>query len=64
MAGTPPMIASDAHDPERRRPVLSEAREAVARLAGEEIAGALVTLNPAAIVDGKSLLYQPTYRER
>jgi len=56
------VIASDAHDPERRKPVLSEARDVVADLAGEEIAEALVAHNPAAIVDGKSLPYQSMHR--
>ncbi|MDR3748716.1 MAG: exopolysaccharide biosynthesis protein [Acidobacteriota bacterium] len=56
------VIASDAHDPVRRQPVLSGARDAVAKLVGKEIADALVTLNPAAIVDGQSLPYQPTFR--
>jgi len=35
------VIASDAHDPEYRRPTLSEARTKIAKLAGEEIADAL-----------------------
>ena len=56
------VIASDAHDAEHRKPVLSEAHEAVSKLAGEQIAEALVTLNPAAMVEGKSLPYQPMYR--
>jgi protein-tyrosine phosphatase len=56
------VVASDAHDPKRRNPVMSQARKAVAALAGDEIADALVTHNPAAIVEGKSLPYQPTYR--
>ena len=56
------VVASDAHDPERRKPVLSQAREAVADLVGAEIADALVTDNPAAIVDGKGLPYRPMYR--
>jgi protein-tyrosine phosphatase len=56
------VVASDAHDPERRKPVLSEARHAVAKLASEEVADALVLQNPAAVIDGKSLPYQPTYR--
>jgi protein-tyrosine phosphatase len=57
------VVASDAHDPERRKPVLSKAREAVAKLAGEEVADLLVTVNPAAIVAGKRPLYRPPYRE-
>jgi protein-tyrosine phosphatase len=56
------VVASDAHDPARRSPVLSLAREAVAVLTGAEIADALVTHNPAAIVDGKDLPYQPLCR--
>jgi tyrosine-protein phosphatase YwqE len=56
------VIASDAHDPEYRRPTLSEARTKIAKLAGEEIADALARHNPAAIVEGKSLPYQPMCR--
>jgi protein-tyrosine phosphatase len=56
------VVASDAHDPRYRKPVLSEARAAIAGLAGDEVADALVTHNPAAIVDGKSLPYQPLCR--
>jgi protein-tyrosine phosphatase len=50
------VIASDAHDPARRPPVLSEAHKAVTELAGAEVADALLVQNPAAIVDGESLL--------
>ena len=53
---------SDAHDPKYRKPTLSEARAKIAKLAGEEIAGALASHNPAAIVEGKGLPYQPTCR--
>lgn len=49
------LIASDAHDPERRSPVLSEACRAAARIVGEKDATALVTENPAAIVRGEKL---------
>ncbi len=56
------VIASDAHDPEYRKPELSEAQYAVARVAGEHVAEALVTRNPSAIVEGKSLPYQPLCR--
>ncbi len=55
------VVASDAHDPKRRSPVLSEARKAISALAGEEIADALFVHNPTAIVEGKSLPYLPTY---
>jgi protein-tyrosine phosphatase len=53
------VIASDAHDPVRRRPVISEARAAVVEMAGENIADALVRLNPEAIVDDRPLPYRP-----
>ena len=56
------VVASDAHDTDYRKPVLSQARYAIAALVGDEIADALVTHNPAAIVDGKSLPYQPLCR--
>ena len=49
------VIASDAHDPRRRRPVLSEARQAVTELAGATVADALFVQNPAAIVDDERL---------
>ncbi len=49
------VVASDAHDLELRRPVLSEARDRVAALAGAGVADALVTHNPAAIVAGQHL---------
>ena len=49
------VIASDAHDPARRPPVLSEARKVATELAGAEVADALLVQNPAAIVDGESL---------
>src|ERR1017187_5815023 len=56
------VVASDAHDPEYRRPALSGARAKIAKLAGEEIADALASHNPAAIIEGKSLPYQRMWR--
>jgi protein-tyrosine phosphatase len=53
------VIASDAHDPVRRRPIMSEARAKVAQLMGEDVADSLVRLNPEAIVDGNPLPYLP-----
>jgi len=49
------VVASDAHDPVRRRPIMSEARDAITKLASADVAETLVTHNPAAIVDGGSL---------
>src|SRR5262249_6684143 len=50
------VIASDAHDPIRRKPVMSEARDAVAAYCGAPIAEALVRDNPAAILENRSLV--------
>jgi protein-tyrosine phosphatase len=49
------IIASDAHDNVRRKPIMSEARNAIAKMANRELAESLVIHNPAAIVEGKSL---------
>ena len=48
-------LATDCHDLERRPPVLSAARKAVASLLGESKAVALVEANPQAVVDNRSL---------
>jgi protein-tyrosine phosphatase len=53
------VLASDAHNLDRRPPGLSRARDAVAEIAGQEAAQALVDENPRAIVDGRSLPYCP-----
>lgn len=45
-------IATDAHRPERRPPVLSEAREAAGRIVGQERARILVEDNPTAVIRG------------
>lgn len=44
------LLATDAHDTRRRPPLLAEARDAAARLVGEDEAGHLVTTRPARIV--------------
>ena len=56
------VIATDAHDPSRRRPILSDARDRVAKLTTGEIAQALVKANPAAMVAGLPLPYRPALR--
>jgi protein-tyrosine phosphatase len=53
------VIATDAHDTERRPPLLSGGREAVAKLVGADIARVLVEDNPAAIFAGDALPYLP-----
>lgn len=45
------ILASDGHDLSRRPPVLAEARNAVAKEFGEELAHALVEKNPGAVVN-------------
>jgi len=49
------IVATDAHDLTLRPPILSEARARVAKLAGEEVAEALFTTNPSAVVTGQSV---------
>jgi protein-tyrosine phosphatase len=54
--GTLHVLATDSHDPVRRKPVLSEGRAAIAELAGDEIAELVVSGNPEAIVRGEDLI--------
>jgi protein-tyrosine phosphatase len=49
------IIASDAHKPFRRKPILSEAQAAAAALIGEEQAARLVSANPLAIVNNQPM---------
>ena len=49
------IVATDAHDLKLRPPLLSEARTRIATIAGEDIAEALCTHNPAAVVAGQSV---------
>jgi protein-tyrosine phosphatase len=63
------VLATDAHDLEKRPPVLSTARDAAAEICGDEIADALVEANPRAIVSNQPLPYFPrpvltSYRKR
>ncbi len=53
------VLASDAHDLEKRVPILSTARDAAEQICGEEVAAALVEGNPQAIVDNQPLPYFP-----
>jgi len=58
------ILATDAHDVEKRKPILSEGRDEVAALYGEDVARALVQENPKAIVSGQALPYFPNPVER
>jgi protein-tyrosine phosphatase len=53
------VLASDAHETEKRVPVLSSARTAAAKLCGEDVAAALVEGNPRAIINNQPLPYFP-----
>ena len=53
------VLATDAHDLEKRVPILSGARDAAAELCGEDVAEALTETNPAAIVNNQPLPYFP-----
>jgi protein-tyrosine phosphatase len=52
-------LASDAHRPERRPPILSRGRDAAAAVIGEEAALKLVWDNPLAVVEGIDLPVAP-----
>ena len=49
------VFASDAHDDKHRKPILSEARDAVSKRLGADLARALVQDNPEAIISGQPL---------
>ena len=54
------VLATDAHDTQKRVPILSTARDAAAAICGEAIAEALVESNPRAILSNEPLPYFPT----
>ncbi len=53
------VLSTDAHDTEKRIPVLSTARDAAAEIVGNEVAQALVEGNPRAIINSQPLPYFP-----
>jgi protein-tyrosine phosphatase len=53
------VLATDAHDTEKRIPILSTARDAAAEICGDEVAEALVESNPRAILESQPLPYFP-----
>lgn len=53
------VLATDAHDLQKRVPVLSTSRDAAAEICGVEIAQALVEANPRAIIENQPLPYFP-----
>lgn len=53
------VLATDAHDLEKRVPILSTSRDAAAQIVGNEVAEALVEGNPSAIVQDQALPFFP-----
>jgi protein-tyrosine phosphatase len=53
------VLATDAHDLEKRVPILSSARDVVESIYGEDVATALVENNPHAIINNQPLPYFP-----
>ena len=53
------VLATDAHDTQKRVPILSTARHAAADICGEDIAEALVESNPRAVINNEPLPYFP-----
>jgi len=53
------VLATDAHDDRRRTPILSEARDVIAKRFGEDYARGLVQMNPSAIIRGQPVPFQP-----
>lgn len=49
------IIATDAHDTRKRPPLLSAARDHVAHLLGEDVALALVDVNPRMVIEGEDV---------
>jgi protein-tyrosine phosphatase len=58
-AGLAHFIATDAHHQDRRRPVLSSAAAIAADWGGEEYARALVEANPEALINDRTIPFQP-----
>lgn len=52
-------LATDAHRPQRRRPILSRGRDEAAAIIGNEAARRLVYDNPLAVVEGRPLAPEP-----
>jgi protein-tyrosine phosphatase len=55
-------IATDAHDTVHRPPLLSEARQAIAKDYGDDAALALSETNPRAVIEGRELPWRPQLR--
>ncbi len=53
------VLSTDAHDLEKRVPILSTARDAAAAICGKDVAEALVDTNPRAIITNQALPYFP-----
>jgi protein-tyrosine phosphatase len=57
-------LATDAHSPQARRPLIRRAFEHAARLVGEETAEAICRHNPSAVADGRDVEIAPRKPKR
>lgn len=57
-------VATDAHNTRKRPPIAREARRIVEEHAGADVAEALFVANPAAVVESRSLAWEPEAVER
>jgi protein-tyrosine phosphatase len=55
LSGQAALLATDAHDTARRRPMLVQAYEAVAARLGNRVADRLCTENPRRVIEGREL---------
>lgn len=58
------MIASDAHDPEHRPPVLSRGRDVAAAIVGKDLARRMVYDVPCAVVENRPIIYPEAVHPR
>ena len=58
-AGLVHFVATDAHNTGKRPPKMRAAVEALRAVAGAEVAEALVTRNPKAVIENRALEYEP-----
>jgi len=61
-AGLVHIMATDAHNLTRRPPRVREAIERVQEVAGERVAEYLTRSNPAAVIEGRGLVWEPEPR--
>jgi protein-tyrosine phosphatase len=63
-SGLVQIIASDAHDPDTRPPLLSEARRIAATIVGDDLAARMVDDVPLAVIEDRTIDYPEPVVER